>query len=77
MGDHPLRSAIDQSLGTPLPYQQTNQVRAHPLAHKAFSVKTYEVLAQVSSCYSSQREDTHMLLTRLPLSIATSFDLHV
>ena len=24
-----------------------------------------------------QREDTHMLLTRLPLSIGTSFDLHV
>ena len=77
MADHPLKSAIDQSLGEPLPHQQTNQVRAHPLAHKAFSVKTYEVLAQVSSCYSGQRADTYMLLTRLPLSIATSFDLHV
>ena len=53
VADHPLRSAIDQSLGRPLPHQQTNQVQAHPSAHKAFSVKTYEVLAQVSSCYSS------------------------
>ena len=52
VADHPLRSAIDQSLGRPLPHQQTNQVRAHPMVHKAFSVKTYPVLAQVSSCYS-------------------------
>ena len=55
MADHPLKSAIDQSLGRPLPHQQTNQVQAHPMAHKAFSVKTYEVLAQVSSCYSSPK----------------------
>ena len=55
MADHPLKSAIDQSLGEPLPHQQTNQVRAHPMAHKAFSVKTYEVLAQVSSGYSSPK----------------------
>ena len=52
MADHPLKSAIDHSLGRPLPHQQTNQVQAHPMVHKAFSVKTYPVLAQVSSCYS-------------------------
>ena len=40
MADHPLKSAIDHSLGRPLPYQQTNQVQAHPMVHKAFSVKT-------------------------------------
>ena len=28
VADHPLKSAIDQSLGRPLPHQQTNQVRA-------------------------------------------------
>ena len=48
----PRHKNIDHSLGRPLPYQQTNQVRAHPMVHKAFSVKTYPVLAQVSSCYS-------------------------
>ena len=52
VADHPLKSAIDHSLGRPLPHQQTNQVQAHPMVHKAFSVKTYPVLAQVSSCYS-------------------------
>ena len=52
MADHPLRSAIDRSLGKLLPYQLANQVQAHPLAHKAFPVKAYPVLAQVSSCYS-------------------------
>ena len=77
VADHPLKSAIDHSLGRPLPHQQTNQVQAHPMVRKAFSVKTYPVLAQVSSCYSELKADTYMLLTRLPLSIATSFDLHV
>ena len=31
VADHPLRSAIDRSLGKPLPYQLANQVRAHLL----------------------------------------------
>ena len=55
MADHPLRSAIDQSLGRPLPHQQTNQVRAHPMAHKAFPVRAYPVLAQVSPSYSKPK----------------------
>ena len=55
MADHPLRSAIDRSLGKPLPYQLANQVRAHLLAYKTFPVKAYPVLAQVSSCYSKPK----------------------
>ena len=55
MADHPLRSAIDRSLGKPLPYQLTNQVRAHLLAYKTFPVRAYLVLAQVSPSYSKPK----------------------
>ena len=41
----PRYRSIDHSLGRPLPHQQTNLVQAHPMVHKAFSVKTYPVLA--------------------------------
>ena len=77
MAGLPLRTAIDRCLGELLPHQQANQVRAHLLAHKAFPVRAYLVLAQVSPSYSNQKADSHIILTRLPLSIATSFDLHV
>ena len=52
MADRPLRPAIDRSLGEPLPHQQTNLTRAHPIAHKAFPRRAYKVLARVSSSYS-------------------------
>ena len=52
MADHPLRPAMDRSLGEPLPHQQANLTRAHPLAHKAFPRRDYKVLAQVSLSYS-------------------------
>tara|TARA_B110000208_G_scaffold3_1_gene2 strand:- start:756 stop:887 length:132 start_codon:yes stop_codon:yes gene_type:complete len=34
VADHPLKSAIDYSLGELLPHQQANQMRAHLLALK-------------------------------------------
>ena len=55
VADRPLRPAIDNCLGEPLPHQQTNQVRAHLSAYKTFPVKAYPVLAQVSSCYSKPK----------------------
>ena len=55
MAGLPLRTAIDRCLGEPLPHQQANQVRAHLLAHKAFPVRAYLVLAQVSSSYSKPK----------------------
>ena len=45
VADRPLRPAIDNCLGEPLPHQQTNQVRAHLSAYKTFPVKAYSVLA--------------------------------
>ena len=76
VADHPLKSAIDHSLGRPLPHQQTNQVQAHPMVHKAFSVNLSGI-STFPRVIPGHRVDTYMLLTRLPLSIATSFDLHV
>ena len=55
MADLPLRTAIDRCLGELLPHQQANQVRAHLLAHKAFPVRAYLVLAQVSPSYSKPK----------------------
>ena len=55
MADRPLRPAKDRRLGEPLPHQQANQVRAHLLAHKAFPVRAYPVLAQVSPSYSKPK----------------------
>ena len=51
----PLRTAIDCCLGEPLPHQRANQVRAHLSAHKAFPVRAYPVLAQVSPSYSKPK----------------------
>ncbi len=60
MADHPLRPAIHRSLGEPLPHQQANGTRAHPLAVASTrghlfpqNPKTpwsYPVLAPVSRC---------------------------
>ena len=43
-----LKKTIDHILGKPLPYKQTNQVHAHIMVNKAFSVNTYPVLAHGS-----------------------------
>ena len=55
MAGHPLRSATDRCLGGPLPRQQANQTRAHPVlpelspqGHAA--PREYAVLAAVSGC---------------------------
>ena len=52
---HPLRPAADRSLGGPLPRQQTNQTRAHPVppelsrqGHAA--LPDHAVLAAISGC---------------------------
>ena len=51
MADHPLRPAIDHSLGKLLPYQQTNLVAGSSKGDKSFSLQTHPVLATVSrSC---------------------------
>ena len=56
MAVHPLRPATDRRLGGPLPRQQANQTRAHPVPPEFFTPEdvflcAYAVLAAVSSCY--------------------------
>ncbi len=56
MADHPLKPAIDRSLGRPLPHQQTNLTRAHLLASACkqrhlFIRRYYSVLIRISPGY--------------------------
>ena len=51
MADHPLRPAIDRSLGGPLPHQLANRTRAAPMAINLSPKRAYPVLAQVSLSY--------------------------
>ena len=58
MADHPLRSAIDRSLGEPLPHQLANLTRVHPVPPEFLPlyhavVWSYEALIIVSNGYSS------------------------
>ena len=55
MADHPLRPATDRRLGAPLPHQQANPTRAHPMAMNLSPIpkdRAYAVLARVSPGYS-------------------------
>ena len=56
MAVHPLRPATDRRLGGPLPHQQANQSRAHPIPLALFqpedaSLLAYAVLAYISIRY--------------------------
>ena len=80
MADHPLRPAIDRSLGVLLPHQQTNQAQAPPLV---INLSTFVVWGisqdfswlspakgQIPTCYSPVR---HSCISEETLP----FDLHV
>ncbi|MNY29858.1 hypothetical protein D3C86_1639280 [compost metagenome] len=82
MADRPLRPATDRRLGEPLPHQLANQTQAHPSAINL----SWSLFQGTSVCGINQSFDwvsptdgqlTYVLLTRPPLGIATSFDLHV
>ena len=86
MADHPLRSATDRSFGGPLPRQQANQTRIHPVAINLFPLHhavlwAYAVLAAVSHCYPplQGRLSTRYSPVRhsLRTEVLRSFDLHV
>ena len=88
MAGHPLKPAIDRGLGEQLPHQLANQARAHPLATKNFvfhdEILKYLKKHHISSVSdrfqtlsSTQRVDSHVLLTRSPLKLKLSYDLHV
>ena len=56
MAGHPLRSATDRRLGGPLPRQQANQTRVHPIPPEFLPLHhavlwSYAVLAVISNCY--------------------------
>src|SRR6201987_657684 len=75
--DHPLRPATDRRLGEPLPHQQANQTWADP---SAINLSPYELIRywpKFPSVVPNQRVRSHVLLSRLPLRIATAPDLHV
>ena len=88
MAGHSLKPAIDRGLGEQLPHQLANQARAHPLATKDFvfhdEIPKYLKRHHISSVSdrfqtlsSAQRVDSHVLLTRSPLKLKLSYDLHV
>ena len=93
MAVHSLKPATDRRLGGPLPRQQANQTRAHPvppefsLQHHA-APQAYAVLAAVSSCcppvqgrlptrYSPVRHSVHTIFPPKGSAGMSSFDLHV
>ena len=89
----PLRPATDRRLGGPLPRQQANQTRAHPVPPE-FSARNhavpcaYAVLAAVSGCcppvrgrlptrYSPVRHSVIYTSSPKEFRVNASFDLHV
>jgi hypothetical protein len=82
VADRPLRPAIDRRLGEPLPHQLANRTQAPLLAiNLSLSVFQLTSLCGISHPFGwvspTKRQVTYALLTRPPLGIATSFDLHV
>ena len=87
MAVHPLRPATDRRLGGPLPRQQANQTRAHPVPPEFFTLEdvfpcAYAVLAVISDCYPpvQGRLPTRYSPVRHSVSLpkkTASFDLHV
>ena len=93
MAVHPLRPATDRRLGGPLPRQQANQTRVHPVLPELFTpdhavLCAYAVLASVSGCYPpvQGRFPTRYSPVRHSVTIffppegskkSASFDLHV
>ena len=82
MTDRPLRPVNDRSLGEPLPHQLANRTQAPPVAINLSS----SVFQPTKVCGISQPfgwvspidgQVAYVVLTRPPLGIATSFDLHV
>ena len=68
MADHPLRPAIDRRLGRPLPHQLPNLTRAHPIAinlSPSGRIWYYQSFPTVIPYYWV---DSHVLLTRMPLT---------
>ena len=74
MAGHPLRPATRRRLGTPLPHQQADRPRAHPIPPESFPppVMQPEVLFGIRPSFpglsQSMRQVTHVLLTRSPLT---------
>ena len=74
MAVHPLRPATDRRLGGPLPRQQANQTRAHPVPPEFFTPGNATIvrLCGISSHFwllsPCTGQVTHALLTRPPLS---------
>ena len=93
MAVHSLKPATDRCLGGPLPRQQANQTRAHPVPPEFFLQdhavpQAYAVLAAVSSCcppvqgrlptrYSPVRHSVHAVFPPKSSVRMSSFDLHV
>ena len=68
---------MDRRLGEPLPHQLPNPTRADPLAINLSSVELIRYYSQFPEAIPKQKVRSHALLTRPPLGIATSLDLHV
>ena len=60
-----------------LPHQQANLVRAHLKAINLSLYRHIRYQLQFPAVIPNLQVDSHMLLTRAPLSPKTSFDLHV
>ena len=68
---------MDRRLGRPLPHQLPNPTRADPLAINLSSVELIRYYSQFPGAIPYQGARSHALLTRPPLEIAPSLDLHV
>ena len=85
MADHPLKSAMDRSLGRPLPHQLANPTQAHPYAvaqRPPLTLRYYAVLTVVSNWYPPRTgrflRVTHPSATRQQeQALLLPFDLHV
>ena len=68
---------MDRRLGRPLPHQLPNPTRADPLPINLSPVGLIRYYSPFPGAIPKQRVRSHALLTRPPLGIATSLDLHV
>ncbi len=85
-GRPPSQAGYPSTLGRPLPHQQADRPRAHPVPQKLSTTDTkrwsYPVLDQFPRLIPKYRADhprvTHPFATRVPLqAVAFPFDLHV
>jgi hypothetical protein len=76
VGGHPLRSPSRHSLGEPLPHQLADSPQAALKAINLYSFETIRNYLLFREAIPDFEVRTYVLLTRLPVALASPLDLH-